>query len=148
MDKKISQLTVATSVSITDVVPIVQGTVTKKITPVVLFGNIPTNVNYAGVLVESGTPDTIQSGAASISTAITYLSNITTGLTTVTLPDGIQGQEKTILCTVRDSHDIELVPTNFANGLRITFGAVGHTCKLKFMNSEWCVLSLYGATIS
>lgn len=147
-DKKISELTAATSVSTTDVVPIVQGTVTKKITPVVLFGNIPTDIKYAGIIVETGTPDTVQSGAVSVLTAITYLSNITTSDTTVTLADGIQGQEKTFVCTVRTTNNIVLTPTNLAGAsTTITFSAVGQTCKLKFMNNEWCIMSVFGASI-
>lgn len=148
-DKKISELTAATSVSSTDVVPIVQGTVTKKITPTVLFGNIPGDVKYAGISIENGTPDTVQTGAASVTTAITYLSNITTGVTAVTLADGVQGQKKTFVMTVRDSHNMELTPTNLMGpATKITFSEIGQTAVLKFMNNAWCVLSVYGATVS
>jgi hypothetical protein len=148
-DKKISELTAATSVSLTDVLPIVQVTSTKKITPVVLFGNIPTDVKYAGFIAETGTPDTVATGAASITTAITYLSNVGGSLATVTLANGVQGQEKTFLMTARTSNDIDLVPANLiGTDTKITFSAVGQTVKLKFMNSQWCVLSVYGAVVS
>ena len=144
-DKKISELTAATSVSTTDVVPIVQGTTTKKITPVVLFENIPSSVKYAGVCVETGTPDVVSSGAISVTTAITYITNITTSVMTVTLADGVQGQEKTILMTIRDTHNMTLTCTN-SSFTNITFNGIGQTAKLKFMNSKWHILSVYGAT--
>lgn len=147
-DKKVSELTASTSVSITDVLPIVQGSVTKKITPVVLFGNIPTDIKYAGILVETGTPDTVQTGAISLTTAITYLSNVTTGTTSTTLADGAQGQEKTLCMTVRTTNDVDVIPTNLVGvATKLTFAEVGQTAKLKFMNGSWHIMSVYGATV-
>lgn len=145
-DKKISQLTSVTSVLVTDVLPIVQNSVTKKVTVESLFESIPSDIKYAGISVETGTPDQVQSAAASLSTAITYLTNITTGTTTVTLADGIQGQEKTFVCTVHETNDVELIPASFI-ATKITFTAVGQTAKLKYMNGSWHIMSVYGATV-
>ncbi len=146
-DKKISELTAATSVSTTDVVPIVQGTTTKKITATVLFENIPSSIKYAGICAEVGAPDTVQSGAISTVTAITYLSNITTSSMIVTLADGIQGQEKTLLMTVKTTDNIVLTCTH-SSFTNITFTGINQTAKLKFMNDKWNILSVYGATVN
>jgi hypothetical protein len=76
------------------------------------------------------------------------LSNITTGDTVVTLANGIQGQEKTVVMTVRDTNNITLTPTNLAGAATsISFIAVGQTCVLKFMNGSWNIMSIYGATV-
>lgn len=145
-DKKISELVAATTIAATDILPIVQTNSTKKVSISTLFNNIPTNIKYSGIKVETGTPD-IPTTNIAIDTAISYLVNTTASAINLSLANGIQGQEKTLIAT-NITANVLVTPTNFANGTSIIFTNTGQTAKLLFVNSKWYILSIYGATVN
>lgn len=104
------------------------------------------NVGIAGVVLATGTPQTLTgAGAVNLTTAITYL--VTTGANALTLADGTQGQVKTIRMKT-DGGDGTLTPTNRDGYATITFNDVGDTVTLQFLDSKWCIIGYYGVTIA
>jgi hypothetical protein len=147
-DKRISELSAITSVTSADVMPIVQNNATSKVTIQTLFTNIPTDISCVGKYVDASQPDAVtESGTISASTSITYVSNATINSVLLTLANGVQGQEKTIVC-IGLANPIVLTPSILIGATHITFSNVGHTCKLQYLNGAWYILSLFGATIS
>jgi hypothetical protein len=49
---------------------------------------------------------------------------------------------------ISDGGDVEVRPTNFANGTGITFDDVGDSTILIFTNSKWHAISNVGCTIA
>lgn len=144
-DKKISGLTVATSVSLADVLPIVQSTSTNKVSLATLFANVPGDLKYAGVLASSITPETVTTGAISITTPISYIVNQTGANSALTLASGSLNMEKTIIATdlTTNSAVITLVGQSFTT---LTFNSTGATAKLIYTNGKWYILSLRNVT--
>jgi hypothetical protein len=79
--------------------------------------------------------------AISVTHGVTKIAN--NGASTHTLADGVEGQTKTIVCTVYTA-DAVITPANLANGTTITLNAVGDACDLVFLGTEWWVTNLYG----
>lgn len=89
------------------------------------------NYNSAGSLdlqVLSG------AGAVDVLSRTTHV--ITTGTNALTLADGAEGQQKTLVM-ITDAGDGTLTPSNLANGTTITFDDVGDSAELFFTNSAW-----------
>jgi len=81
-------------------------------------------------------------GAVDLLTDITYL--VTTSTDALTLADGYEGQEKTIVMKT-DGGDGTLTPDNYANGTTIIFTAVGDSVRLLFTNSSWHLVGFNSA---
>jgi hypothetical protein len=101
-----------------------------------------------GFLRLSATPQSL-AGAGSLvvnaTSAITYVT--TSGSATLSLGDGVQGQEKTIVF-ITDVGDAVVAPSSTAGYTNITMADVGDTVRLIFVNSAWYILSVYGATVA
>jgi hypothetical protein len=144
-DKKVSELTVATSVGAADVLPLVQSSVTKKVTADALFNSVPGNLKYVGFLAQSATPQVVTSGAINVTANISHLANSTGADAALTLAAGTSGMEKTLVATslLTNAAIVTLTGEGFTT---LTFNTTGDTAKLLYTNSKWFVLSLNGAT--
>ncbi|MHA1305413.1 MAG: hypothetical protein ACTSPI_17065, partial [Candidatus Heimdallarchaeaceae archaeon] len=84
---------------------------------------ILTNVNVNGIITKSTESVTVSSdaGVASVTTYATYITSENAGgADVVSLADGVAGQEKLIVLRTDGGDDIEITPTNFVNGTKIT----------------------------
>jgi len=101
-----------------------------------------------GFLRLSSTPQSL-SGSGSLvvntSAAITHIT--TTGSATLSLADGVSGQEKTVVM-ITDGGDAVLAPATTSGFTSITFNDVGDSVRLLFTNSKWHVIGFYGVTIA
>jgi hypothetical protein len=59
----------------------------------------------------------------------------------LTLRDGITGQQKFIVFTLKDTNNMTLTPANFANGTSILFDTTGEFVHLIFVAGEWRVIN-------
>jgi len=142
-DLKISELTSATSVAVSDYFVIVQTGETRKVTPEVLFANAPSH------LVCKELPETIASGAISTSVLTTIISSASAADQILTLATGTHGMEKDIVVSVlSNSYIATLTVTNAKGFSTIVFNAVGQTVKLKNISGFWYILGSKGATIA
>lgn len=144
-DKKISGLVETTSVSMTDVFPIVQGTTTKKITIGTLFGNIPGDIVYSGAVTYALAPEVVSSGAISTTIPISFLVNQTGDNVTLTLNGGDLNLEKTLIATDLTTNPV-IVTLNGAGFTSLTFNATNATAKIIYTNDTWYILSLNNVT--
>lgn len=84
-------------------------------------------------------------GAVNTTTLTTMLE--TDDANALTLADGAEGQIKIVIMTT-DGGDGTLTPSNFGNGSTITFDDPGEAVILQFLDGEWWVLAINGATVS
>jgi len=152
-DQKISELTAATSGASADLLHVVQGGANKKLTVSNLFAGIDTNIKLDGYLAFKATPEAITAAGATVAINLTSAisqitsSATTTGANALTLADGTQGQIK-IITLITDGGDVQIDPSNFANGTSITMEDANDTITLLFTNSNWIILSNNGCTIA
>ncbi|MGP8323470.1 MAG: hypothetical protein ACT6FG_05710 [Methanosarcinaceae archaeon] len=103
-----------------------------------------------GIMIHGQTPQTLTgAGAVDVTSAITHL--VATGSpNAVTLADGAEGQEKTIILKTKNEsyHASMLTPAHFANGSTIEFDAVGEIITLMFTNGAWHWTGGLGVTIA
>jgi hypothetical protein len=88
-------------------------------------------------------------GAVNITQMITKFTSTATG-NALTLADGVEGQIK-IIVYVAEAAGADtgiLTPTNLGAGTTITFTSVGNACVLRFLNTDWWVVSNYGCTVA
>jgi hypothetical protein len=96
---------------------------------------------------------TIQSlsgpGAVNLTTYTTAFTSTAAG-NALTLADGSAGQIKNIVYVAEAAGGDTgvLTPTNLGNGTTITFNAVGDSCQLQFIGTDWWVVSLNGAVVA
>lgn len=141
MDKKISELTGATSVSVADVFPIVQGSNTNKVSVQTLF----TNPKIFGVPIPQDTPETITSGVISVAKTNTILN-----------PSGANAFSLAVPATPNIDKFMVMTGTGTAtvtveSGIgftTISFVAVGQSALLRLISGSWAVIGLHGATLS
>jgi len=101
-------------------------------------GNI---VLTAGTIIETAQAILNANTAISVTHGVTKIAN--NAGSTHTMADGVEGQRKTIVCTVYTG-DAVITPDNLANGTTITFNAAGDACDMVFLGTEWFVTNLYG----
>ncbi|HEY8364245.1 MAG TPA: hypothetical protein VIK84_01625 [Haloplasmataceae bacterium] len=102
--------------------------------------------DLAGLLLLSGTPQTLTgAGAVNLTTKVTLL--VTTGADTLTLAAGTEGQIKIITMKTYGG-DGTLTPTGLRGGTTITFGDVGDTVVLMYIDSAWVILANNGCIIA
>lgn len=96
---------------------------------------------------------TIQSlsgpGAVDLVTYTTAFTSTGTG-DALTLADGTAGQIKNVVYVAEaaGADTGVLTPTNFGNGSTITFNAIGDSCQLQFVGTDWWVISVNGAVVA
>lgn len=105
---------------------------------VITAGNL---VLTAGTIIETAQAILNANTAISVTHGVTKIAN--NAPSTHTLADGVEGQRKTIVCTVYTG-DAVITPSNLANGTTITLNAVNDACDLVFLGTEWFVINLYG----
>jgi hypothetical protein len=94
----------------------------------------------AGTIIETAQAILNANTAISVTHGVTKIAN--NGASTHTLADGVEGQKKTIVCTVYTA-DAVITPANLANGTTITLNAVNDAVDLVFLGTEWWVTNLY-----
>jgi hypothetical protein len=132
---KVSELQVATRANPADSFYIVQGNNSKQISVANFNANI-TNPSLNGNVVISGTPQTLSAGGVIDITTPTTFFSVGAGSSTVTIPNGANGQIKVILTTTASGGSFTL-SSNVANSSSIVFSNVGHTATLMYANSKW-----------
>lgn len=103
----------------------------------VTAGNI---ILTAGTIIETAQAILNANTAISVTHGVTKIAN--NAGSTHTMADGVEGQRKTIICTVYTG-DAVITPDNLANGATLTLNAVGDAFTLVFLGSEWWVETLY-----
>lgn len=146
-DKKISELTAATSINASDSLPMVQSGATVKVDVQTLVKNLP----VAPVITEgAATVETVAGGAvgAPVALSTTIRTSKVTAVTTngyYTLAAGSNGYTKEIICETWTSSTAVVTVTNGAGFTTITFPTqVGGSATLKYINSKWYVMSVGG----
>ena len=97
----------------------------------------------AGTIIETAQAILNANTAISVTHGVTKIAN--SAATTHTLADGVDGQRKTIICTVYVG-DAVITPNSLANGNTITLNAALDGVTLVYLNSGWHVESTYGTT--
>ena len=140
-DKKITALNASTALSTDDLFHVVDdpsGSPTnKKVTSANVFNKIPTWIGFAG------TPQALTAaGAVSITTSLTTVA--ASGAITLSMPDGIQGQIKIVVC-INAGGTVTLTPTTMNDGTSLLFAGTGDSAILMWIGaSGWQVLSMAG----
>ncbi len=141
-DKKISQLTAASSVNGVDIFPIVQSGSTLQLSFATLLANLPAQpINITA-------QESPASGA--LSTSLLY-SEVTssTGVTNYTLAAGTHGTQKYIaVATLGASASAVVTITNGIGVTTLTFNAVGQLVHLINIGGSWFVAGVHGATVA
>jgi hypothetical protein len=135
-DSKVSELTSATSLGVSDYLYVVQSSTSKKITAATFFANAA-NVTLTGNINLQSSVQSITSGGTTIDLTkpISHLTADASG-GSLTLPPGTTNQIK-YLVMIATSGGTYTVSSNVANSQTITFSAVGKTAQLLYTNSKW-----------
>ena len=109
-----------------------------------VFATGPTFDNINGSVQALGGP-----GAVNLTTYTTAFTSTAAG-NALTLADGAQGQIKNIVYVAEAAGGDTgvLTPTNLGAGTTITFNAVGDSCQLQFIGTDWWAVSLRGAVLA
>ena len=88
-------------------------------------------------------------GAVNLTTYTTAFTSTAAG-NALTLANGTQGQIKNIVYVAETAGADTgiLTPTNLGAGTTITFNAVGDSCQLQFIGTDWWAVSLRGAVLA
>jgi hypothetical protein len=138
--KKITDLTVATSPSTSDVMYIVQNLQDKQISVASLFSDIPVPVDAANGVIIGDTPETIVSGAISTTNPVTHLG--LSGVNIVTIGAGVEGQLKFIVAASLAGPSTTTINANIYN-TSINFTTEGMTAILMYTGGKW---AFFGGT--
>jgi len=135
-DSKVSELTSATSVGVSDNFYVIQSSTSKKVTAAVLFANAA-NVTLKGNVNLDSSVQVISSAGTMIDLTrpVTHLAADASG-GSIAIPEGTTNQIKyvTMISTSGGSFTIS---SNIAGSQTITFNAVGKTAQLLYTNSKW-----------
>jgi len=136
-DSKISELTSATSIGVSDLLYVVQSNTSKKVTTGTLFANAA-NVTFLGNINLDTTVQLLSSpGAIDLKKQITHLSADATG-GLLTIPAGTNSQLK-IIVMISNAGGTYYISSNIANSGNVIFNNVGDTATLLYTNSKWFV---------
>jgi len=135
-DSKVSELTSATSLGVSDYLYVVQSSTSKKITTETFFANAA-NVTLSGNINLQSSVQSITAGGTTIDLKkpISHLTADASG-GSLTIPPGTTNQIK-YLVMIATSGGSYTVSSNIANSQTITFSAVGKTAQLLYTNSKW-----------
>lgn len=148
---KFSSMPVATTVAVTDRVPLLvptSGNQNQTVSLGTLFGNLSIPVVTSDNITIAQQPDVVNS--ATVFTAdsrYALLENNTASAITVPLVDGEVGQELILVSKTLVS-DVTVVPVNKLGFNQIRFANVGSTAKLQFIDGKWVIVSVYNVTVS
>ena len=141
-DSKVTAMTAAASVSATDVLYLVKPSTSPfdhKVTVANLFGGIPVPVVLEDDLVLGGTVQTLSAGGAiSVSTLVTKITS-PSGVGTLTIADGTEGQIKVIVMTSNVGSHALTINANIGHS-SIVFNSAGDTAILIFLGGNWYFL--------
>jgi hypothetical protein len=109
-----------------------------------VFATGPTFDNINGSVQALGGP-----GAVNLTTYTTAFTSTAAG-NALTLANGAQGQIKNIVYVAEAAGGDTgvLTPTNLGAGTTITFNAVGDSCQLQYIGTDWWAVSLRGAVLA
>jgi hypothetical protein len=135
-DSKVSDLTSATSLGVSDLFYVVQSNASKKITAATMFANAA-NVTLSGNLNFQSTVQLITSAGTKIDLTIpiSHLAADASG-GTIFIPAGTTNQIK-YLAMISTSGGSFNISSNVAGSQTITFNAVGRTAQLLYTNNKW-----------
>ena len=86
------------------------------------------------------------SGAIPLNKDMILISNISLSVLNLTLADGTEGQEILFVSKTMMSN-VTVTPTNFISN-SFTFTLSGQSIKIKFIGTDWFVISNYGTTVN
>ena len=134
-DAKLSELTAASSAASSDVLYVVSGSNSNKITVANLFADVATPVSFSDSIAITDTNTMTAAGEIITTTNITYISNPDAD-GNYTLGAGVDGQLKiVIMISNTGSRTCTLQGSTLAND--ISFTAAGHSATLLYTNSKW-----------
>jgi hypothetical protein len=134
-DAKLSELTAATSAAASDVLYVVSGSDSNKITIANLFADVATPVSFSDSIAITDTNTMTAAGEIITTTNITYISNPDAD-GNYTLGAGVDGQLKiVIMINNTGSRTCTLQGSTLAND--IAFTAAGHSATLLYTTSKW-----------
>jgi len=135
-DSKVSELTSATSVGVSDLFYVVQSDTSKKVTAATMFANAA-NVTLKGNINLDSSVQTINSAGTSVDLTkpVTHLAADASG-GSIAIPSGTVNQIKYITM-ISTSGGSFAISANIANSQTITFSAVGKTAQLLYTNGKW-----------
>jgi len=135
-DSKVSELTSATSLGVSDLFYVVQSNASKKITTATMFANAA-NVTISGNLNFQSSVQLVTSAGTKIDLTkpISHLAADASG-GTIFIPAGTTNQVK-YLVMISTSGGSFSISSNVANNQTITFNANGKTAQLLYTNSKW-----------
>lgn len=138
-DAKLSELTAATSAASSDSMYLVQSSTSKKITVANLFADIDTPAVFSDkIQIQDTETFTASSGALSITTNISYLSN-PSGNGNLSLAAGSDGQIKIIIMISNTSAVTSSLTGSTVEGT-VEFDAAGDTATMIYTNSKWYMI--------
>ena len=137
-DSKVSELTSATSIGVSDLLYVVQSNTSKKLTTAVLFANAANVTLKGNINFDSSVQTLSTAGAITLTSPITHLSADASG-GAVTIPVGTTNQLKYIVMTstAGGTYTINGASNNVAANANVVFSAVGKTAQLLYTNSKW-----------
>jgi len=135
-DSKVSELTSATSLGVSDYFYVVQSNASKKITAATMFANAA-NVTLSGNLNLQSSVQLVTSAGTTIDLTkpISHLAADASG-GTIFMPAGTTNQIK-YLVMISTSGGNFSISSNVAGSQTITFSAVGKTAQLLYTNNKW-----------
>jgi len=142
-DTKVSQLTPASTLNLTDLLMLVQGGASLKADIETISLNLPSR------LIVKELSESLVSGAIATNILSSRVHS-TTASAAYTLAAGTHGMEKEIVCESAEVTTPSAVVT-VTGGLgvnTITLSVVGQSVKLKNINDSWYVMSSNGAVIA
>jgi hypothetical protein len=140
-DKAISQLTATTTLATTDIIPVVAGSTTSKITIENLFKNVPSLEVSGSVKLKNSA--SVSGSNISLTEFSSVLENLTGSVLNLTLPAGSNGLLKSLVVSSAVSNIVVSI-TNGVGVATLTFTSAGQAATL-FYNDGWYVLSKNGA---
>ena len=135
-DSKVSELTTATSLGVSDLLYVVQSNTSKKITAATLFANAA-NVTLKGtVTLDPSVQSIVASGTSvDLTKPVTHLTADASG-GSINIAAGDTNQIK-IITMIATSGGSFTLSSNIAASATITFSGVGKTATLLYTNGKW-----------
>jgi hypothetical protein len=143
-DKKISELVVATSVSSTDVLTIVQDNQTKQVSIETLFSNASSIKTNGSFSIDNSSPVLSTGGVIPLTSFLSIISNSTDSQANFSIESANNGMFK--LISVGDVVGPISINVNGNNFTYINFVSSG-SCLLHFNSNEWHIVANNGGVI-
>lgn len=137
-DRKLSEMTAATSVAASDLLYLVSNNASKKISVETFLGGLPVPTKSPYFQTNANTQLLNATGSIDLTVPYTKISADTISYT-VTLGSGTEGLEKTIVLQGTNSAVVTIVGT-FSGTTAITLVATGNAVKLVYIGAAWYIL--------